>query len=179
MAEESDISSDRNRIYRIIHRRLIVLKMNQIKERFPYNILYFPTYRLVEEDLYRREDTKSRLPGHARQLIQFGMREVREKWDNVTDEIRRSSVQWFSKISGNMLNELTDGIQPEAIEYDSIENHKEALRIVLDRGGENIFPDKKKCILKLVDSGDIRNDEYKPLAYFLSKLIKIYERQQV
>ena len=57
-------------------------------------------------------------------------------------------------------------------------SNPEALEIVLDRLGANVSKETKTKILSLVESGDIRNDNHRTLAYFLSNLLDIYEQQK-
>jgi len=151
-------------------------KSKKIQELFPHPILYFPTYRRVEEDLHNLGYVEADL-NRDRQLIYFGMRDVQHRSDRITSEIRDSSVEWYSKISGQMLTQLIDGIQKESIAFDSIED-PEAFRIVLERIGDNIPQSEKEHILKLIKSGEIKQTKYEPLAYFLSNLIQVYEQQR-
>jgi energy-coupling factor transporter ATP-binding protein EcfA2 len=151
-------------------------KFKELRKLFPYQVLYFPTYRLVEENLHYL-GYERRIRKRGEQLIQFGMRDVRKQWDSITEDIRNSALQWFSRINGRMLDELTEGIRPDSIDYRTIEQ-PEALEIVLARSGENIAPASRTRILNLVKSQEIKGHEYAPLAYFLSNLIKIYEQQQ-
>lgn len=152
-------------------------KLIQVQQLFPHRILYFPTYRLVEENIRNLEYVRAASPKSSEQPIQFGMRSVSQTFKGITDEIRKSSVEWFTKINGRMLDQLVDGLQRDSVDYSSIEK-PEALRIVLDRIGENIRTESKGHILKLVESGKIRDPEFVALAYFLSNLIKIYEKQR-
>ncbi len=148
----------------------------QIQEDFPYSILYFPTYRRIEEDLehlgfQRKEGYRSEV------LIQFGMTDVNERVKKITEQIKTSSVAWYSRINGQMLSQLVDGIKVDDNTRKSIQD-KGALKIVLDRIGENISPSHKNHIIELVESGDIASEQYDSLVYFLSNLVKIYDQQR-
>jgi predicted ATPase/AraC-like DNA-binding protein len=148
----------------------------RLNEEFPLTVLYFPTYRRIEEDLEhlgfeKREGFRSEV------LIQFGMTDVNERVKKVTDQIKNSSVAWYSKINGQMLSQLVDGIQVDATTRSSIQD-KSALKIVLDRIGENITHGHKNHIIELVDSGEIEQERYNSLVYFLSNLVKIYDQQR-
>lgn len=148
----------------------------QLHEDFPYSLLYFPTYRRIEEDLehlgfQRREGFRSEV------LIQFGMTDVNERLKKITEQIKSSSVAWYSKINGQMLSQLVDGIKVDDETRKTIQD-KGALKIVLDRIGENITPGHKKHIIELVDSGETAKDQYDSLVYFLSNLVKIYDQQR-
>ncbi len=150
-----------------------------IRDNLPNEILYFPTYRRIEEDLknlgYSGEDINI---VEDDKLIQFGMEDVKKRFDRITSDIKNSSIEWFSKINGEMLSQLVDGITVDDDMRKSI-GSPEALRIVLDRIGENIPSKNKEHILELINSKEIMADsKYHPLIYFLSNLIKVYDQQR-
>lgn len=150
-------------------------KLNSIKDRFPLKTLYLPTYRRVEEDIRAFSSAKDNsLPRHG--SINFGMGDVRLSIDKITSEILSSSVEWFSKINGQMLSQLVDGFSVTQEMKDSISSPR-AVEIVLERIGKNISPTHKEQILALVVSGDILTG-HDPLIYFVSNLLKVYEQQQ-
>ena len=151
-------------------------KLRRLTTLLPDPVLYFPTYRRVEEDLNslgypEREMFKDE------DVIQFGMQDVKQRLDGVMQEIRASSVEWYSIVNGKMISQLVDGIQvtPDML---GIVNAPEALRIVLDRIGENIATEKKQDILRIVSEGRLGESKYEPLVYFLSNLMQIYEKQR-
>lgn len=141
-----------------------------------HQLLYFPTYRRVEEDLERLGFGDLEIPA-SDQLIKFGMNDVRECFDKITAEIKNSSIEWFSRINGQMLTQLVDGINITAEMRSQIEN-PDALKIVLDRIGENISQANKEHILDLVRNKKLGQSHYDPLIYFLANLIKVYDQQR-
>ena len=147
-----------------------------LQKWFPYSVLHFPTYRRVEEDLHSLGHIKVNI-NRDEQLIHFGMRDVKRRFERITDDIRDSSVEWYSIINGRMLTQLIEGPKLDDSALKSL-NNPQALRIVLDRVGENIDGSDKERLLRLVNSGDIKQPEYRTLAYFLSNLLQVYERQQ-
>lgn len=149
-----------------------------IQKYFKQEILYFPTYRRIEEDLQNLgldEDDIS--ISEDNQLIQFGMNDVKKRVDQITSDIKNSSIEWFSKINGQMLSQLIDGIKISQEMKDSIKK-PEAIGIVLDRIGENISEPGKKHILELIRSKKELGATHDPLVYFLSNLIKVYDQQR-
>jgi predicted ATP-binding protein involved in virulence len=146
----------------------------KLKTFFPYTIMYFPTYRRVEEDLQNLGYIEKDL-GNDERLIQFGMEDVSTRFKRITSEIRNSSFEWYSKISGNMIDKFIDGLDSASIDYKSIEK-PEAVAIVLDRVGISL--ERKKHTLELIESREIKNALYDPLAYFLSNLLQVYEGQK-
>ena len=150
-------------------------KLDNIKKKFPYKTLHLPTYRRVEEDIRAYSGANDNSP-FKHSSINFGMRDVQRNIDKITSEILSSSVEWFSKINGQMLSQLVNGFSVTKEMKDSVTSPK-AVEIVLERIGKNISPAHKDQILSLVNSGEILNG-HDPLVYFVSNLLKVYEQQQ-
>lgn len=148
---------------------------NLIRSKFDLNVLYLPTYRRVEEDLHSlglNDDVEVKTDHQ----INFGMGDVRRRIKTITEEILVSSVEWFSKVNGEMIGQLVEGFQVDTEMYRSVAD-PEAIKIVLDRIGENITFKNKNQILNLVETGDIL-ENHDDLVYFLSNLVKVYEQQK-
>jgi len=149
---------------------------NTIKAEFPFELIYLPTYRRIEEDLRYVLDTDAIGP-FDKNVIQFGMHDVFARINEITSEIKSSSVQWFAKVNGQMLGQLVENLPLD-------DNMKvgladtEALRIVLHRAGENISEKNRKDILDLVLTGEIFRG-HDALAYFLANLVEGYEQQKI
>jgi hypothetical protein len=137
--------------------------------------LYLPTYRRVEEDIRAFSGVKDSLR-FSHTSINFGMGDVRKSIEQITSEILSSSVEWFSKINGQMLSQLVGGFSVTKEMKESISSPR-AVEIVLERIGKNISPSHKEQILELVKSGGIQKG-HDPLIYFVSNLLKVYEQQQ-
>lgn len=154
-----------------------------IQKNLHESILYFPTYRRVEEDLknlgYEEEERSEGLSfgqGDGK-LIQFGMKDVSNKFDEITTNIKNSALNLFSKITGEILTQFVEGIQITQDMRDSIK--PDTLNIVLRRvGEENISISDRERIEKLVSSGEINSEKHNQLVYFLSKLVGLYEQQK-
>ena len=150
-------------------------KLDTIKKKFPLKALHLPTYRRVEEDIRAFSGVKESFsPRHT--SINFGMSDVTRSIEQITSEILSSSVEWFSKINGQMLSQLVGGFAVTEEMKRSISRPK-AVEIVLERIGKNISPSHKEQILALVNNGDIFVG-HDPLIYFVSNLLKVYEQQQ-
>jgi predicted ATP-binding protein involved in virulence len=145
-----------------------------IKVKMPSNILYLPTYRRVEIDLGLENSSDEK---HIKSdLINFGMKDVEDLIKLRTQEILKSSVEWFSKVNGQMLSQLAEGFSLDDEFKESIKN-PEAVKIVLDRIGNNIDERTKLKILLLIESDEIFKN-HDPLIYFISNLVKVYEQQK-
>lgn len=164
-------------------------QQQKLASLFPHHVLYFPTYRRIEEDLNsigltpepKREDGVYLATSYAdnsdEELIQFGMGDVKQRIKRITKQMQDSSIEWFSIVSGQMITQLTDGIQVSE-EMRTRISDIEMLRIVLERIGANIKPTKKNDILNIVSTGKMRSKKYEPLIYWLFNLSQIYEKQR-
>lgn len=150
-------------------------KLDKIKKKFPLKTLYLPTYRRVEEDIRALSGIKDGSPLRP-SSINFGMSDVKSSIEKITSEILSSSVEWFSKINGQMLSQLVNGFTVTDDMRYSISSSR-SVEIVLERIGKNISLPHKEQILSLVNSGEILNG-HDPLIYFVSNLLKVYEQQQ-
>ncbi len=152
-----------------------------IQENLNESILYFPTYRRIEEDLkslgYEDRFEKFSLGDDQGKLIQFGMNDVIAKFNEIKEAIRSSALDLFSKVTGEMLSQFVDGVEITQDMRDSIQ--PDTLNIVLARVGEkNISRPYREKIEQLVSSGEINSPQYDQLVYFLSKLVVLYEQQK-
>lgn len=149
--------------------------LERIKSKFPYKRVYLPTYRRVEHDL--KEISGNDIDEiDSDNSINFGMKDINKVFKDITEEIRTSSIEWFSKVNGQMLSQLVTGIEVNKEIISSIKN-PEAIRIVLDRIGDNIEEKSKQEILRLIESKEIFKG-HDQLIYFISNLVKVYEKQR-
>lgn len=167
-----DISSSQDDVNDIIEGRE---KLKKIREKFELNIVYLPTYRRVEQDFEELTSSNDAefLDDHS---INFGMKDVTRRFEEITKEIITSSVAWFSKVNGQMLSQLVEGFKVDDEVKNSI-NDPDALKIVLDRIGDNIEESYKRKIIELVKTKEIFNG-HDPLLYFISNLVKVYVQQK-
>lgn len=153
-------------------------------------ILYFPTYRRVEEELknigvvsrkeiiekygnFMFEDDPDR-KNIDEDIIQFGMADVDERINKLTKEIAHSSILGFSKITGEMLHQLLTDF-PDVKIGKMPKPEIEKIKIILKRVGPNISEDDKIKIQEFVESGKTTN---KGLLFFIYKLIELYKKQE-
>lgn len=149
---------------------------NIIHDEFQFDPIYLPTYRRIEEDLRNLTGVPAGIE-IDKNVIQFGMSDVQASFNRITAEIKNSSIEWFAKVNGQMLGQLIKGIEL-AEDMKSGLGDKDALKIVLERIGDNMPPQDKAQILALIESGEIFT-EHDALAYFLANLVKVYEQQKV
>lgn len=171
-----------------------------IKKNIKSKILYFPTYRRIEEEL-KNLDIVENLESQMRSrheyipdifvadsnsdddtspsdtsLIQFGMLDVEKRIKIITQEISKSSVSGFSKLTGDMLVQLLRGYPDvSAIEKINIED----IEIILNRVGDNLARNDKNKVMELIRNNKIFGIENKQLIYFLQKLLELYKSQHL
>ena len=166
---------------------------SELLKTYGTDILYFPTYRRVEEDLKNLGKFRRRFlePEFAEEfideieedfqvsddtLIHFGMEDVEHRINTVKELINTSTVDGFSKVTGEILSQLLKGfpeIQKEQIENLDISTAK----IVLHRVGDCLSLEDRNQILELLDH-PIDLLKKKELTYFLFNLIEIYNQHK-
>ena len=147
---------------------------NQIKECVTgFELLYFPTYRRVEEDLFNlgyeddfldEEDT----------LIQFGMEDVKKRFNQIEQTIDQFLKEGFSKITSEILSHLVKGFAD--IDKGFIDRiNQNDIEIILARVGNQLPESDKNEIKNIVLKKEVKNNS---LTYFLQALVEIYEKQK-
>lgn len=144
-------------------------------------VLYFPTYRRIEEELVNLwiniENWKQINKDNWR-LIQFWMNDVIEKFEQIKTEIDILSSKWFTEISSEILSQLISG--EINIWTERLQNINEKdIDIILWRVWEKLNKADKLRIRESVLNSWTNNlaNEKPLLLYFLDKLIRIYENQ--
>jgi predicted ATPase len=168
-------------------------QFSDILKSYSVDILYFPTYRRVEEDLknlgkFRRKLIDQDFNEHIIEeieedfqvsddtLIHFGMEDVEQRIEIVKNLISSSTVDGFSKVTGEILSQFLEGF-PE-ISKGQIETLDIATaKIVLHRVGNSLSDTDKNEILKLLDKPS-ELIKKKELTYFLFNLIEIYNKHK-
>lgn len=152
--------------------KVITFKKN-ISDKIDEEILYFPTYRRIEEDMsnlgidIEKDRVKSR-------LIQFGMTDVEKNIETLLQTIKSVAITGFAKMTGVLLKQYLDG------ELSDVENYKveqNKLVIALARIGDEIEEQDKQRIIELVKNLNIYNFENRYLLNLIKNLIDSYERQ--
>ncbi|TXF78843.1 AAA family ATPase [Chryseobacterium sp.] len=181
-----------DQIYKNNNYQSLIDLINYIDNSFSKNILYFPTYRRVEEELHNLgkirkvasdelkifwdEDEKEETEELEEEtLIQFGMEDVVKRIQSIIAEINESSVKGFSRVSAEILHQLQEGF-PIMTKSELLDINRNNIEIILNRVKNNLSSTDRENILKLLESGEIV--EKQELAYFLIKLENIYLQQR-
>ncbi|MCZ8090904.1 AAA family ATPase [Flavobacterium sp.] len=152
-------------------------------------ILYFPTYRRIEEDIknigfYSKEELDKNLrrlntlrhtnfnneEEENNDIIQFGMQDVDERISKITQKIAHSSMIGFSDITAEMLHQLLTDFPSVKINKRSKDDYNK-LNIMLDRIGQTLSLEDRQKINDFITTGKTDN---KGLIFFIDKLIELY-----
>lgn len=168
-------------------------QFSEIIKSYSIDILYFPTYRRVEEDLknlgrFRRklidsdfeesiiEEIEEDFQVSDDTLIHFGMEDVEHRIETVKSFISSSTIDGFSKLTGEILSQLLKGF-PE-IHQEQVDNLDIiTAKIVLHRVGNSLSDSDRIEILNLLDKPSALLLK-KELTYFLFNLIEIYNKHK-
>lgn len=143
----------------------------KIEDYLEDDIIYFPTYRRIEEDLSKL-DIDIEKNNIKTKLIHFGMDDIIASIDKTLTSIRNIAINSFTEMTGVL---LTQYLSENITKSKNIE--KDKLSIVLDRIGDKIDYKNKEKIKRIVNSEEIYNSNNIYLLNLLNNLIKSYERQ--
>ena len=163
-AEHPIGKGDRNKVFKFD---------KTMHERIDQDILYFPTYRRIEEDINKLgiDIEKGR---NSSKLIKFGMSDVEDNIKELLQKIKTVAINGFTKMTGVLLKQYLDEQISDLTAYKIEENR---LSIALSRIGDEIDQTDKDRIIQLVNSNDIHNSENKYLLNLIKNLIDSYEKQ--
>lgn len=159
--------------------------MENLIDSYDYTVLFYPTYRRVEVDyqsLFPVEERR-RMMRYEEDInierqdmnIRFGMRDVSRRIDNITDIIRKSSLEGFTTVSGDVIHQMLDGNSDTKHELSC---NEEELRIVLDRTGNRLNDRDKEVILTQFKNHDQTLFGNNFLLFYLQQLLMIYRSQE-
>ncbi len=148
-------------------------KVKDILTRFPYKVIYLPTYRRVEQSFIIRDEPDNKR--FADPLMQFGMTDVDEQISEITNEIRDAALDAYSRMSGLWLTHL---LEQQKDPSDLPKFEKRELQIILDRIGDTISQTNKENIYSLLESNQINQSKYEGLSRFIGSLITAYRAQK-
>ena len=151
--------------------KLLIDKIEDIKTN--YKILYFPTYRRIEENLAQL-DLKTRdariINKSNGELIHFGMEDVKQKIANLLNKISKETNESYNTMTGGLLNKFAEGnldVSFETFDRDTVD-------IALSRLGNKVTKKSKDTILKKIENNTLIEDKY--LNYLVSSIVKNYKQ---
>lgn len=159
--------------------------MEDLLDSYGYTVLFYPTYRRVEVDyqsLFPKEERRrlirfeeDRNIEHQDMNIRFGMKDVARRIETITDIIRKSSLEGFTNVSGDVIHQMLDTNSGTKHELDCTQ---EELRIVLDRTGHRLNEDDRNVILTQFKNRDRALFDNDFLLFYLQQLLMIYRSQE-
>lgn len=155
-------------------------KWQHIRKNFPLSTIYMPTYRRVEEDI-RSLGLSNRLRRDRQseeRHIYFGMADVKETFDRVTNEIRQSTAHTFRTVSSKVIDELLEGGISSANQVDiSRLKDQDAINLVLKRLGKDLPRERLSQLNGFIKHPSEVDSDGRMLLYLLNNFFGIYEAQ--
>jgi predicted ATPase len=141
-------------------------------------ILYFPTYRRIEEDLKNLgyDEEQLRIKADDNRLINFGMGDVQRRFEIITGSIDKISKEGFAKLSSEILSQLVRGF-PMVDRRFIDEINENDIQIILERIGGQLSDDDKQKIKDIIARKELEKKD-NLLLYFLQKLVEVYNQQR-
>lgn len=146
----------------------IIKKLEYTREELGFDTLFLPTYRRIEQRLeyFGIEEVEGI-------DINFGMNDVKNAIKDITDKIIQSSIDWISKVNGQMINEILN--HKDNVTYFDTQDQN-VIRKTLGRIDEKyLSKSSKDRIFNLMESEEIYNNS--TLVYFLNNMLKLHDYQ--
>lgn len=169
------------RMQNLIERHLNQEKFHELKKCLDLGlegakVLYLPTYRRIEANLQMEGKVKE---GAADRLIYFGLSDVEQTLKELSESIRKTTLESYLKISGKFLDNLVANSNAQGgTNSESIVLDQDAMNTVLARIGKNREDHTVRSIDELIKSGEISKKENYHLHYFLTELTNISRLQE-
>ena len=139
-------------------------------------ILYFPTYRRIEEEIFANNDITD-LPFREEikeNLINFGMEDVKKQIDNILYGIKTVTSQNYEQMTTGLLNEYTTD---DDFEFSELEkSDPETIRIALSRLGSKVEKKTIDIIIDKFEKDSFSKDKDKYLMNLLNKILENYSK---
>ncbi len=161
----------------------VILELKEYNDIYFKNskILYFPTFRRIEEDIMKIksqedffidfedvfEENKETYYG---ELIQFGMEDVKKRIDDLLNVIKNDSLDSFNTMTSKLLNQYLSN------DFSNIDNLKTTdrtvIEIALNRVGSKISENTRNQIIEMVKKGSLLENQY--LANLVMNIVDNY-----
>ncbi|MBW1649550.1 MAG: ATP-binding protein [Deltaproteobacteria bacterium] len=168
--------------------------IESVKTKIGNKVIYLPTYRRIEQDLeiilpkleigirdFEEYPKRRKNTGYT-ELVEFGMEDVEETIHRKMIEIKETIRKDLSALTGDYLRDVIKGAY-QSIDIAKFNEVNEFLIAdIFKRIPEDILPQEdqellNKIISEINESKTI-NDNNKVIAHFLTKLAKLYQKQQ-
>ncbi len=137
-------------------------------------VMYFPVYRRVEEDLhnlgYNNDDE---FLDQEDALMKFGMNHIQSQFSSIEDEIDTFFKEGFTQFTTDILSVVLDDYKLNDLMLEKI--NQDDIERILSRVGNLIPQAQKESIKHIAATKEAKN----PIsAYLLQKLINMHEKQK-
>ena len=167
----------------------------QLDEAMTAQVLFLPTYRRIERDLQHifpqmrlERDTrvfqrKVRESGGYVELVQFGMKDVKETIDHTMHILEREFRADQSRLTGDYLRDVLRGAHKINSGYvDVLSTSADSVEAALARLGDTILEpndcQELRALVSQIEETHAIPTGQEVAAHFLAKLVRMYERQQ-
>lgn len=151
--------------------------LEQIKTTIKEEVLYFPTYRRIEDELATiLKNEENEVINIRESNIKFGMRDVQNILENFTQKLKDDAIDGYTKINAEILDDLLSKNLEHLVD-DKLTINKEEVNIAIARIGESRIKHLDKLMNFIDNKSDVSNPIF--LQYYLFKLINIYQNQKV
>ncbi|MCU0444404.1 MAG: ATP-binding protein [Microscillaceae bacterium] len=148
--------------------------INTFIEDKKIDILYFPTFRRIEEDLHILGYNEDELLSQENALIKFGMDDVQSRFKKIETDISKLNGQGFTNFTKDILKVVIDTNTNTNI-FERI--NEDDLEIIFARVGNELGQEVKDTVKEIVKNKDFKN--HNPiLAFLIQKLVEQYEKQK-
>jgi predicted ATP-binding protein involved in virulence len=150
-------------------------KINAVVSHF--EVLYFPTFRRVEAELYKLGYDEDGLLGVEDSVIHFGMDDVSEKLRAIESKVNQLMTQELKGVISNIISQIVQGL-PEESDNNCLENITESDIDFIFKMIGNDLPDTIKSAMRDIVVKKSYAESPKSLITLLEKLIKASEKQR-
>jgi len=147
----------------------------KIKRCFNYKVLYFPTFRRIEENL----SNLGYFSKSPNDLLQSGMTDVKAHIERIISDINELILGWFLPLASN--EQLFTQIVKNMIFWENNDiniDSPEGLKMAMERIGETTFKNGIEATLKSIDINKIEKLDSNTVEDFLSNTVQIYRQEQ-
>jgi predicted ATPase len=146
----------------------------EIKSLFNYKVLYFPTFRRIEENL----SNLGYFSKSPNDLLQSGMSDVEAHIERIISDIENLIIGWFSALATNeqLFAQVVKNMN--FFEGDRNIDSPTDLKMAMERIGETISKNGIETILKSLDFSKIEGLEPSTVEDFFLNTLQIYHQEQ-
>lgn len=182
-------------LFEYINENSTILQLRKVISCLDLEIIYLPTYRRIEADLFKVMETslehehKSSYKNDFRRdssvpheiifeylkenkSMKFGMSDIKNKVDNLLSTIYSKSLKGYSKVANQIIKHLI--WEPNRSIIHNFNNDE--ISIILARSGEYLNEKDKNRIIELVESKEIYQNQN--LMFVIESLREIYRNQK-